>query len=442
MASFMICHARAFAGRDVQLDRASDSHANRGMNKVANAFLASDCDVWINLDADIHFTPLDVENLLSHCSGSSAVPLVYGLYPKKQDDAPPCIGTFDELPIPDARNLATVRRCGRGFMLVKRELLEAMKEDNGGPALRYHNHGAVEWDFFPSGVVTGAMSVYPSHPSPQSHDPDGYPLREWISEDWFFCERARALGVPTLVDVRIALGHEGSKVYRFSGAQLERTDGWHAVPGWFSDADAEIYRRFAKELPDHACVAEIGCWLGRSLAAFSTFLVAEGKAASISAIDTFQGTPNEGDVHYRLVQECGGSVRGVFESTMREFGMAPAIYEMDSTLAAHMFCDATFDAIFIDGDHIYEAVRADLRAWLPKLKPGGLIGGHDYDYDSVHAAVREVFPFTGEAIVERIGRCWFVRTCPHLAVTITEDGGRCNSCHADVTYDPARRTWL
>ena len=34
--------------------------------------------------------------------------------------------------------------------------------------------------------------------------------------------------------------------------------------------------------------------------------------------------------------------------------------------------------IFIDGDHSYEAVRADLAAWEPKLVPGGILAGHDF----------------------------------------------------------------
>lgn len=37
------------------------------------------------------------------------------------------------------------------------------------------------------------------------------------------------------------------------------------------------------------------------------------------------------------------------------------------------------DFAFIDGDHRYEAVLADLRAWWPKVRPGGWLFGHDLD---------------------------------------------------------------
>ena len=36
------------------------------------------------------------------------------------------------------------------------------------------------------------------------------------------------------------------------------------------------------------------------------------------------------------------------------------------------------DFVFLDGDHSEHSVHADLRAWWKKLKPGGLLSGHDY----------------------------------------------------------------
>jgi len=37
------------------------------------------------------------------------------------------------------------------------------------------------------------------------------------------------------------------------------------------------------------------------------------------------------------------------------------------------------DFLFIDGDHRFEAVLLDLEGWVPKVRPGGLIAGHDID---------------------------------------------------------------
>jgi hypothetical protein len=37
------------------------------------------------------------------------------------------------------------------------------------------------------------------------------------------------------------------------------------------------------------------------------------------------------------------------------------------------------DLLFIDGDHTTRGVFEDLEAWYPKLRPGGLLVGHDWD---------------------------------------------------------------
>ena len=42
------------------------------------------------------------------------------------------------------------------------------------------------------------------------------------------------------------------------------------------------------------------------------------------------------------------------------------------------FPDNYFDFIYIDSCHLYNAVKADLNMFLPKLKEGGLMSGHDY----------------------------------------------------------------
>ena len=46
--------------------------------------------------------------------------------------------------------------------------------------------------------------------------------------------------------------------------------------------------------------------------------------------------------------------------------------------AALQFPDEYFDFVYIDGDHSYTAVLQDLKAWGPKVKAGGFLGGHDY----------------------------------------------------------------
>ena len=76
------------------------------------------------------------------------------------------------------------------------------------------------------------------------------------------------------------------------------------------------------------------------------------------------------------------------------------------SVEAHVFVeDDSLDFLFIDADHIYRSVIADIVCWEPKVREGGIISGHDYGsqkYD-VKGAVDKVFP---NAVI--MGRIWWL----------------------------------
>jgi len=51
--------------------------------------------------------------------------------------------------------------------------------------------------------------------------------------------------------------------------------------------------------------------------------------------------------------------------------------------------DESLDFVFIDADHSYEACSSDIKAYLPKVKPEGMILGHDANWDGVRKAYNE-----------------------------------------------------
>lgn len=57
---------------------------------------------------------------------------------------------------------------------------------------------------------------------------------------------------------------------------------------------------------------------------------------------------------------------------------AVEIHKTMSTNAAQEFEDGYFDWIYIDTDHSYETTRDELQLYAPKMKPDGIIAGHDY----------------------------------------------------------------
>lgn len=73
------------------------------------------------------------------------------------------------------------------------------------------------------------------------------------------------------------------------------------------------------------------------------------------------------------------------------FGQRAVVLRGDSTEMANQVPDASLALVYIDCDHSYEGVSADLLAWSPKVKAGGYVALHDYqnpDY-GVKQAVQE-----------------------------------------------------
>jgi hypothetical protein len=70
-----------------------------------------------------------------------------------------------------------------------------------------------------------------------------------------------------------------------------------------------------------------------------------------------------------------------YEYTMGRLGNFSHLLEVCrnyTTTCAERYPDEYFDFIYVDARHDYKGVLVDLHAWWPKLKVGGIIGGHDY----------------------------------------------------------------
>lgn len=409
-------------GLNVKISRASDSHAGRGMNKVANDFLESDCTHMLIIDADIHFSQDHIRRLLSH-----DLPLVYGVYPLKEENPKPCTAawpTGHEFDKPcDENGLLHVRRSGRGFMLVSRGVFEKLRDEKVAPP--YYNHGKTEFEFFKSGVVKGNKSARFDHTAPWTDQEDFHKRfedsAEWISEDWYFCEDCRSIGIKTYVDTTVHLAHEGSRVYRFNPADIKpikkEVKTWRDIDGWFSEEDAKMYHYIAQSLPVDGRFVEVGSWQGRSFGLMHS--LTRDKSPKLFAVDTFKGSPLE-NVHTVIVEANGGTIRHLFDANMRAIGATDfMVDELPSIEAAAQWEPQTLDAVFIDGAHDYFSVRQDIAAWLPKIKPGGIIAGHDINETDVIKAVIDSFgcaedsqkaleeSIPAKQCWKTIGNCWY-----------------------------------
>ena len=63
---------------------------------------------------------------------------------------------------------------------------------------------------------------------------------------------------------------------------------------------------------------------------------------------------------------------------LRRYGKRSRVVRSTSEDAVAQFADESLDFVYLDAQHHYEAVKEDIDLWYPKLKRGGVLGGHDY----------------------------------------------------------------
>lgn len=170
------------------------------------------------------------------------------------------------------------------------------------------------------------------------------------------------------------------------------------IEGWFTYKDT--YDFLVSSVPDGGVFVECGAWLGAS----SSYLCDVAKdRIRVFVVDTWLGSPNEPET-FKLASSS--DAYKVFLENMGGRKFTPM--RMESAEASAHFEDGSCDVVYIDMTHTYEAVKRDIELWLPKVRPGGHIAGHDYaDYaPDVVRAVNERF---GDRVKVMDGCSWLVK---------------------------------
>lgn len=174
---------------------------------------------------------------------------------------------------------------------------------------------------------------------------------------------------------------------------------WHEIDGWFQwrSAQEEAAHRF----PEGSCFVEVGTYLGRSLCSLGEVVERSGKTFTVIGVDTCRGNGPEGrsqkNYHGAAVAQGGGTFAGALHKNVLDCGYGDAIQLIiaDSLTACRLFGDASVDWVHLDASHDYASVKADIQAWLPKVKLGGWLSGDDYDktkWPEVVKAVGDLLP--------------------------------------------------
>ena len=65
-------------------------------------------------------------------------------------------------------------------------------------------------------------------------------------------------------------------------------------------------------------------------------------------------------------------------TNLSEYQSRYTIVRKKSLFAASDFENESLDFVYIDANLKYSSVKADIEAWFPKVRTGGIISGHDY----------------------------------------------------------------
>ena len=87
------------------------------------------------------------------------------------------------------------------------------------------------------------------------------------------------------------------------------------------------------------------------------------------------------DLHLYCVDPWRWKLRGEsrYNSTVTRLTDRNAtIIRKDAMDARYDVPDESLDFVYIDGDHLFDAVVQDIIAWMPKIKLGGIMALHDY----------------------------------------------------------------
>lgn len=178
---------------------------------------------------------------------------------------------------------------------------------------------------------------------------------------------------------------------------------YQSIEGWFNMETQ--YLELLNHCPDGGTFVELGCFKGKSTSFIVTEIINQKRKVNFTTIDSFEGHTNSTDSNE--VQAYNG-ITNIEKDFILNMGKLLKHCQYKKCLsheAANYFEDGSVDVLFVDAGHSYEAVKKDIEAWLPKMKPNGIIVGHDYNsWVGVKKAVNEKFgnPHKIE------NDCWFI----------------------------------
>lgn len=155
----------------------------------------------------------------------------------------------------------------------------------------------------------------------------------------------------------------------------------------------EVLAGLCKQL-DAERIAEIGCKEGRT----TGFLLHQFPALRIIAVDPWKDIGNEAESYSEWDWK---KIEREFSRNLGDHHWRCKMKRMTSLEAAREVEDRSLDLVFIDAAHDHANVLADIRAWWPKVREGGMVTGHDFQhkFPGVHRALADCFSLMQIAVL-------------------------------------------
>lgn len=132
-----------------------------------------------------------------------------------------------------------------------------------------------------------------------------------------------------------------------------------------------------------------------------------GVGAGTTALAILEKRPDAIVVGVDISEDAINWSRKLIENT----GHSEAYFtnHADASAAAATLADETFDLVMLDTSHEYGDTCRELAAWLPKLRPGGILWAHDYDgpdSQGVRKAINELWEAGDLVEIQARGWSW------------------------------------
>ena len=178
---------------------------------------------------------------------------------------------------------------------------------------------------------------------------------------------------------------------------------YHSLEGWFNME--QQYLELLDATPEGGTFVELGCYKGKSTSFIGVEIHKQKRDINFFAIDSFEGATNSTDANEVKAYEGISEIEEAYTYNVSLIGNKIKTIVSLSHEASQYFEDGSVDVLFVDAGHSREAVMKDIEAWYPKMKPNGIIAGHDYTaWEGVNQAVTEVFGAPHKVEND----CWFI----------------------------------